>query len=120
MTIQWQRTLGGLLGATSIAAGAFGAHGFKTSNAIYIKIFDTGARYHLVHSALLLMVPSICGGAKTRAAKISGFFLACGILLFSGSCYTVAMLEDRKYSKAAPFGGLSLMAGWISLALIQK
>jgi len=117
---QWQRVIGGFSGASSIVAGAYGAHGFKSNDAIYQKIYDTASRYHLIHSIILMAVPSICGDASTRAAKISGLFLTSGIVLFSGSCYTVALLEDRKYGKAAPVGGFSLIAGWISLALLRK
>lgn len=30
-------------------------------------------------------------------------------------CYAVAVLEDRKYSALAPFGGFAFMAAWASL-----
>ncbi|TQD74628.1 hypothetical protein C1H46_039840 [Malus baccata] len=30
-------------------------------------------------------------------------------------CYTVALLEDRKYSTLAPFGGFAFIAAWGSL-----
>ena len=30
-------------------------------------------------------------------------------------CYTVAFLEDRKYSTMAPFGGFAFIAAWASL-----
>lgn len=117
----WQRVLGGISGMSSIGFGAYGAHGLRSKDEIYRNIFDTGARYHLLHSALLLAVPAICGGkSSSRVAKLSGIFLSTGIALFSGSCYTVALLEDRKYGKAAPIGGISLMMGWLSLALLRK
>ena len=117
---QWQRIVGGISGATSIAAGAYGAHGLRSKDAIYQKIYDTGARYHLIHSAILLAIPSICGGASSRAAKISGALITTGMVLFSGSCYASGIMEDRSYGKAAPYGGFSLMAGWLSLALLRK
>ncbi|TYI19892.1 hypothetical protein ES332_A07G196700v1 [Gossypium tomentosum] len=47
--------------------------------------------------------------------KEFGGLLTAGILSFSGSCYTAAYLEDRKYSALAPFGGLAFVAGWASL-----
>lgn len=30
-------------------------------------------------------------------------------------CYTVALLEDRKYATLAPFGGFAFIAAWASL-----
>ncbi|KAK1402146.1 hypothetical protein POM88_001751 [Heracleum sosnowskyi] len=30
-------------------------------------------------------------------------------------CYAVAYLEDRTYSKLAPFGGFAFIAGWATL-----
>jgi uncharacterized membrane protein YgdD (TMEM256/DUF423 family) len=53
-------------------------------------------------------------------ATISGVFLTAGMAMFSGSCYAVGVTEDRAYGKAAPVGGLALMAGWISLALVRR
>lgn len=44
-----------------------------------------------------------------------GGLLTAGILAFSGTCYTVAFLEDRKYSTLAPFGGFAFIAAWGSL-----
>ncbi|GJN23296.1 hypothetical protein PR202_gb10932 [Eleusine coracana subsp. coracana] len=49
-------------------------------------------------------------------AKIGfGGLLTAGILLFSGTCYTVAYLEDRKFSSPAPLGGFAFIAAWASL-----
>ncbi len=100
--------------------GAYGAHGFRGKNETYKNVFETGSRYQLVHSAILVATPAICGGAKTRAAQIVGVCFSLGIGLFSGSCYAVGLKEDRKYGKMAPVGGFSLMGGWLALALLRK
>ncbi|KAF9669616.1 hypothetical protein SADUNF_Sadunf14G0125900 [Salix dunnii] len=47
--------------------------------------------------------------------KEFGGLLTAGIIAFSGTCYTVALLEDRKYSTLAPFGGLAFIGAWASL-----
>mmetsp|Transcript_50187 Transcript_50187/g.56001 ORF Transcript_50187/g.56001 Transcript_50187/m.56001 type:complete len:116 (-) Transcript_50187:197-544(-) len=114
----WQRMLGGMSGAMSVATGAYAAHGLKDPT--YAKIFETGSRYQLVHSAILVATPSICGGSNTRAGKIAGICFTGGILLFSGSCYAVGLKEDKEYGKLAPVGGFGLMAGWLSLALFRR
>jgi uncharacterized membrane protein YgdD (TMEM256/DUF423 family) len=118
--MQWQRVIGGLSGAMSVGTGAYGAHGLKDKQETYMKAFETGSRYQLVHSALLAATPAICGPAGTRASTIAGSLFVTGIVLFSGSCYAVGLKEDRSLGKLAPLGGFSLMGGWLSLALLRK
>jgi uncharacterized membrane protein YgdD (TMEM256/DUF423 family) len=120
MSLQWQRMIGGLSGSFAVGASAYGAHGLKATKETYKQTFDTGARLQLLHSALLVATPSICGPQNIRAANLAGALLTIGITLFSGSCYAVGVTEDRQYGKAAPLGGLALMAGWLSFCLIRK
>ena len=119
MSVPWQRVLGGLSGAFAVGASAYGSHGLHSSTESYQKTFDTAARMQLIHSGVLAAVPSICG-PSTRAAQVSGGLFAVGTLLFSGSCYLVALRENRNLGKAAPVGGLALMAGWISFAILKR
>ncbi|KAE8645711.1 hypothetical protein Csa_020159 [Cucumis sativus] len=72
-------------------------------------VWQTASLYHLVHTAALLAAPS------TKNPNIFGGLLTAGILAFSGTCYTVALLEDRKYSSLAPFGGFAFIGAWASL-----
>lgn len=117
--MQWQRVLGGLSGAISVGTGAYGAHGLKGTEETYIKVFETGSRYQLIHSALLAATPAICGSG-TRASKVAGACFTAGIVLFSGSCYAVGLKEDRSLGKLAPIGGFGLIGGWLSLALLRR
>jgi uncharacterized membrane protein YgdD (TMEM256/DUF423 family) len=120
MSLAWQRVVGGLSGCTAIGTSAYGAHGLKPSKESYSKTFESGSRFHLLHSILLVATPSICGPRNVRMANISGALLTVGMALFSGSCYAVALTEDRSVGKAAPVGGMALMAGWIALALVKR
>jgi uncharacterized membrane protein YgdD (TMEM256/DUF423 family) len=122
MSLQWQTVAGGISGCSAVAASAYGAHGLKPSKEAYAKTFDSGSKMHLLHSVLLVATPAICGrGAKNpRMANITGALLTVGMTMFSGSCYAVAVTEDRSYGKAAPAGGLALMAGWLSFALLRR
>uniref|UniRef100_A0A804RG44 Uncharacterized protein n=1 Tax=Zea mays TaxID=4577 RepID=A0A804RG44_MAIZE len=65
--------------------------------------------YHLVHTAALL------GAPITKRPNVFGGLLTAGIVLFSGTCYTVAYLEDMKFSSPAPLGGFAFIAAWASL-----
>mmetsp|Transcript_2273 Transcript_2273/g.2744 ORF Transcript_2273/g.2744 Transcript_2273/m.2744 type:complete len:119 (+) Transcript_2273:48-404(+) len=118
--MEWQRIIGGISGAISVGMGAYGAHGFKGKDPVYKATFETGSRYQLLHSAMLVATPAICGGHATLAAQVAGTCFSLGMLGFSGSCYMVGLKEDRKYGKLAPYGGFSLMGGWLALALLRK
>jgi len=53
-----------------------------------------------------------------RAMVELPFILFCiGILLFSGSLYALAFFNVRNLGYITPFGGLSLLAGWLVLAI---
>ena len=56
------------------------------------------------------------GPAKPLAQAAALLFLA-GILLFSGSLYGLALTGIHALGFVTPFGGLALIAGWITLAL---
>ncbi|CAB9511393.1 Transmembrane protein 256 [Seminavis robusta] len=120
MSLAWQRVLGGISGCAAIGTSAYGAHGLKPSKEAYGKTYESGSRFHLLHSILLVATPSICGRKNVRMANVSGALLTVGMALFSGSCYAVAITEDRSVGKAAPVGGIALMAGWLSLALVRR
>jgi uncharacterized membrane protein YgdD (TMEM256/DUF423 family) len=56
---------------------------------------------------------------KGRKRNITCALFTSGICLFSGSCYVVALLGERKpYSYPAPVGGFALIAGWVAAGLI--
>ncbi|CAK7349103.1 unnamed protein product [Dovyalis caffra] len=96
-------------GVAALGLGTYGAHVFKPQNPTYKEVWHTASLYHLVHTAALLATP------LTKHPNIFGGLLTTGILAFSGTCYTVALLEDRKYSALAPFGGFAFIGAWASL-----
>ncbi|KAL0362057.1 UNVERIFIED_CONTAM: hypothetical protein Scaly_1160900 [Sesamum calycinum] len=98
-----------LNGVAALALGTYGAHGFKPKNPSYKEVWHTASLYHLVHTAALVAAP------MTKHPNIFGGLLTTGILAFSGTCYVVAYLEDRTYSRLAPFGGFAFIGAWASL-----
>lgn len=102
-------------GAIAVAAGALGAHGLEGRiTTELLTAFQTGARYHLVHSVVLLVL-ALDSGNQYK----SGFWLiTAGILLFSGSLYGLALsslagLQLSILGPLTPAGGLLLIAGWL-------
>ena len=81
-----------------------------------LAVFETGARYHLIHAVGLLGVAVAAErwpGALTRAA---GWLIVAGIVLFSGSLYALALTGTRALGLVTPFGGVAFIAGWLCLA----
>lgn len=107
-----------LNGAAAVLFGAFAAHGLSERlDAHALGIFDTGARYHLMHAvAGFLAALLMRGGAGARARLSCAAFLA-GIILFSGSLYLLALTGAQPFAWFTPIGGLCLVAGWVLLAL---
>jgi uncharacterized membrane protein YgdD (TMEM256/DUF423 family) len=112
--------LGAVNGALAVAAGAFAAHGLKaTLSPDMLAVFDTGARYHLIHALAL------CAGAlaadhwamgRWAMGRAALWLFAAGIVLFSGSLYLLALTGVRSFGLLTPFGGVAFIAGWLALA----
>ncbi|KAF9741050.1 hypothetical protein PMIN01_00589 [Paraphaeosphaeria minitans] len=112
-------TIGTLYGATSVAIGAFGAHGLKKRIADPQRItnWSTAAQYQLVHSAVLTFA-SVVAPQNTLAM---GLFTA-GMTMFSGSIYLLVLDPQRwKFlGPVTPLGGLCLIGGWVALAVGKR
>jgi uncharacterized membrane protein YgdD (TMEM256/DUF423 family) len=46
----------------------------------------------------------------------SGWLLAAGIVVFSGSLYALALTGERRLGAITPLGGLCFLLGWALLA----
>ncbi|CCU82200.1 unnamed protein product [Blumeria hordei] len=112
-------TIGSLYGASSVAFGAFGAHGLKKriSDPTKLASWSTAAQYQLIHSAVLLLSHSVA----PRNTLAAGLFTA-GMTMFSGSIYLL-ILDPHRFKflgPITPIGGLCLIGGWLALAFGKK
>jgi uncharacterized membrane protein YgdD (TMEM256/DUF423 family) len=105
--------LAALSGLTSVAIGAFAAHGVKDPQTQ--SLLRTGSTYQAIHSLASLVTPLFLQMGARRARHAPGFFLA-GVLLFSGSLYALALGAPRWIGAVTPLGGLAFMLGWGVLA----
>jgi uncharacterized membrane protein YgdD (TMEM256/DUF423 family) len=105
--------LAGVLGATGVALGAFGAHGLQrvVHDPHLLAVWDTAARYHLVHAVAVLAI-----AAHPRAPRWAPRLWTLGIAIFSGSLYLMAITDLRWLGAITPLGGLALIAGWVAAA----
>jgi uncharacterized membrane protein YgdD (TMEM256/DUF423 family) len=111
----------GVLGASGIALGAFGAHALKASleAAGGVGVWETASRYQLVHASALLgfagwlrasaQPPGTCA---TWAVRL----WAGGTVLFSGSLYGLALGAPHWLGVVTPLGGTALIVGWVLAA----
>ncbi len=87
-----------ILGALSVALGAFAAHTLKGSVSDYaLEIFETSVRYQFYHVFALLAVGILYKEFPNKTMVWAGRLFIAGIILFSGSLY---ILGSHKSSGA--------------------
>lgn len=117
--MNWTATAAILL-ALAVAIGAFGAHGLQGRLDTYsMGVYEKGVMYHFFHALGLLAVPILVrsGLVSETAGNWTGWLLLAGIVLFSGSLYLLAVTGMRTLGAITPFGGVSFIAAWITLAV---
>ena len=114
---------GAVLGAVSVAAGAFGTHGLKAflEAAGQSANWETAFRYSLVHAVaivatgLVAALPQAAGSRGSLTAAVVCFIL--GTLIFSGCLAALCLTGVKILGAIVPIGGTLLIAGWILLAI---
>src|SRR5689334_17093683 len=102
---------GAISGFIAVALGAFGAHALRARlTPDMLAVFETGARYHLVHAVLVVAL----GFAEARlpAVRVAAVLFLVGTVLFSGSLYLLATTGVRTWGAVTPLGGLAFLVGW--------
>jgi len=113
-------TIGSILGLMSIALGAFGAHALESRlTEAAMETYHTGVEYQMYHAIALVLagILAVHSAIDERMIRLSGIFFITGVVLFSGSLYAVSLLGISLYGIVAPFGGFSMMLGWLFLVL---
>ena len=106
-----------------VALGAFGAHALRAyleklpDGAKRAEWWETASRYHLIHALAIAVAAYLAARAPGGASTAAGYCFAGGILLFSGSLYTMTLTGIRVLGAVTPFGGLLMMAGWIAVVI---
>lgn len=103
----------------TVALGAFGAHGLKGRlSADLMAVYQTAVQYHSMHALGLLLIGIIAHWlGQSALINWAGWLLLTGIVLFSGSLYTMSFTGIRMLGAITPFGGVAFLAGWLLLAL---
>jgi uncharacterized membrane protein YgdD (TMEM256/DUF423 family) len=103
-----------IMGFLAVALGAFGAHALKEHLAALqlTDVWQKAVFYHLVHAVVMLFIAS-----RPTFARLPWTLFFVGTIIFSGSLYVLAYTGVKWLGAITPIGGLSLLAGWLSLAI---
>lgn len=109
--------IGMVLGALAVGLGAFGAHALEEKLSEKRKeTYETSVKYHMYHALALLALGVLAKQNPVSLFQTSAIFFIVGIVLFSGSLYLLCILDKPKLGIITPFGGLSLIVGWLIAA----
>ena len=106
-------TLAALSGLAAVGFGAFGAHGVTDPKAR--DWLATGAHYQLVHAAAAIAAVLLQGQGRRTLGAAPLFVI--GAAVFAGTLYAMALGGPRILGAVTPIGGLTMMIGWLLLAI---
>ena len=109
--------LGSLNAMLAVILGAFGAHGLKSRlTEEMLAVYQTGVQYHFYHSLGLILIGVIAWQMPGSIwLKWSAWIMLAGIILFSGSLYTLALTNLRWLGMITPIGGTAFIIAWLLL-----
>jgi uncharacterized membrane protein YgdD (TMEM256/DUF423 family) len=111
--------IGAIFLALAVGLGAFGAHALKDRlDAYSLGIWEKAVFYHFIHALGVLVVSMLprTGTFPLNGASSVCWLLTAGVLIFSGSLYTLALTGVRSMGAITPIGGLCFIAAWLLLA----
>ena len=115
MTPKYFAIAGAAFAFASVAAGAFGAHALADKlEPRMLEVWETAARYQMYHALGLFVVAWLGQQTTGSPATVAAASFVVGILLFSGSLYTMALTGIRGLGAITPIGGVAFLVGWIA------
>jgi uncharacterized membrane protein YgdD (TMEM256/DUF423 family) len=98
------------------AAGAFGVG--LSAAATHVTgggSLQTAAQFLLFHAPMLFALAALaaCGAVHLKIARLSGYVLALGLILFCGDLSRRALAGVALAPMAAPTGGVLMIVGWL-------
>lgn len=112
--------LGISLMVTGVILGALGAHALQPYfTGTMQDSFETAVRYQLYHGLALLFIGILSLFSPSKWIKSSTYLFFIGVLLFSGSIYTMIAVRIQldiglgAFGLLTPLGGLLLIIAWL-------
>ena len=113
---------GAVFGIFAIILGAFGAHALKKMLAAdQLDSFETGVKYLMYHSFLLLFLGST-NSILESSKKTIFYLIILGTLSFSGSIFLLSTIpitniNFKPIGFITPIGGILLITAWFTILL---
>ena len=109
-------SIGAACAALGVVLGAFGAHALRSRvGPAELALWETATRYWFVAAFGVLLFGLF--QRKPEHGSLTGWLLLGGGALFAGSLYALALGAPRAFGAVTPFGGLGLIAGFVSFAI---
>ncbi|MEI8074928.1 MAG: DUF423 domain-containing protein [Bacteroidota bacterium] len=112
-----------ILGAITVAMGAFGAHALKAIlPEAAMPIYETALRYQFYHVFALAITAILYEKYPNRFLINAAACFKVGMIFFCGSLYLLTLRAAtgiewlRLVGPFTPAGGLFFIAGWLQLA----
>ncbi len=120
MTDKFFLQTGAVLGALGVMIGAFGAHALKQmlETSGRTDTFETAVKYQFYHSLALILIGVLLQNTSVFGAKWynwAGYAMLTGVIVFSGSLYTICFTGIKTFGAIAPIGGTLMIVGWMLL-----
>ena len=109
--------LGALNAFFAVAMGAFAAHALKDNlTERYLSVIQTAVDYQFYHALGLILIGVLYQQNKNKFTARAGVLMLCGIVLFSGSLYALALSGTKWLGMITPVGGVCFLIAWLMLA----
>ena len=101
----------------AVGAGAFGAHGLKSSlSPDMLTVWHTAVTYQVMHAIGMLLIALLMPRLGHPLLGTAGALMLAGIVFFSGSLYVLALSGVRVLGAITPIGGAAFIVAWAMLA----
>ncbi len=111
-----------ILGALAVVFGAFGAHALRELvDEKAIQTWQTAVQYHFFHLLAIALTGLLLRHGVNVWYKRAGYLFIAGIIIFSGSLYSMIFLKATGATSVnwlgaiTPIGGVCFIAGWLFL-----
>lgn len=122
---------GALLGALSVAAGAFGAHAIgdrirkdtsltdqqRSAAQRNLDIFEKAAKYQMYHALAIVLTGLLATRSTSTWFTVAEICFLLGVVVFCGCLYAMALGGPRILGAIVPIGGVAFILGWVGLAI---
>lgn len=122
--------IGALLGAIGVGLGAYGAHGLSEllenrfgyigDNLVRrLTNFETAVRYQMLHALALVFCGLALQQKESAWWRFAAWAFLFGVVIFCGLLKVLAFAHPswKWLGAIVPLGGLSLIVGWLALAV---